>query len=59
MQVSVPNHELARGLFQGDAGEFLNAAKVLVLIAEAQSLDVVPVVDAVPDPGRYFAVIQY
>ena len=58
MQVGVADHEPAGGFLQGDAGEFFDAAEVFVFIAELQILEVVPVVDAMPNPRSDFAVLQ-
>ena len=59
VQIGIADHEPAGAFLQGHAGELLDAAEVFVVAAELQTLQVVPVVDAMPDPGGDFAVIEF
>src|ERR1035438_754992 len=59
MQVGVPDQIFSGRFPQGNASELFDAAEVFVIRAEFQAWDVIPILDAMPNPRGDFAKLQF
>jgi hypothetical protein len=59
VEVGIADHEFAGSFFKSGLSEMFDAKEVFVFRTDLEALDVVPVVDAMANPGSDFAVNQF